>query len=90
MLALVFVDAFHLDIEQRGRIDHNAGPFPDDFRQTVLVCQFHIGPRFLQPGIVRMGFERFEMIEIGQPALANLLIDQPRQSRITQGNEAPR
>ena len=55
--------------------NRNAGPFKDDFRQTVLVRQFHLYPCFLKPGIVRMGFERFKMFKIGQPAFADLLID---------------
>ena len=38
VLALVLVDAFHLDVEERVRVDRDAGPLQDQRGQSLSCC----------------------------------------------------
>ena len=55
VLALVFVEALDLDVEQRFGIDPDAGLFLDEAGQIPLVFQFDLSPALLKFGIVGQG-----------------------------------
>ena len=90
VLALVFVQALGLDVEQRIRVDHDAGALRDERREVALGGKFHLPPLLLELRIVRQRFESAELPEVAQPALAEVPADEPGKRRIAHRDEAAR
>ena len=90
MLALVLVDALHLDVEQRTGIDHDAGALADVARQPFLVGTLDAAPLLLEGAVPDPGLEGLEPREIRHPALAHRLIEQLRERRVAEHHEAAR
>lgn len=63
LLALVFVNALYLNVEERGGVDRDAVCGLDQFGKSDLVCVFDLGP-FLSERLV---FEvKFELVDLGE------------------------
>jgi len=89
-LALVFVDALDLHVEQRGRIDHDAEPLLDHLRQAQLVVALDAHELVAEAGVVGQRRQPPQLVEVLEPALAELGADQFRQRRIGLVEPAPR
>ena len=90
MLALVLVDALDLDVEQRIGIDDDARAFMNPPREPLFVEPLDAAPAFAKRGVAGMRLEGFEAREIGDPALAERLVEQCRERRIAQHEEPAR
>src|SRR4030095_336357 len=91
VLALVLVQPFHLDIEERLRIDNDAGAFLDKAGQGALVVGFDRLPLSLKTGIDGKGLDAFKLfLQSGYPSIADLAGNQRAQLRIAQHDPAPR
>jgi hypothetical protein len=90
VLALVFVDAFHLHVEQRTGIDGDAGAREHLVGQPTFVGEFHRAPLRAEFRIIGAGFQFRELGQVAGPALAGRLGDQLAEVRIGQRHETPR
>ena len=63
VLPLVFVDTFHLHVEERLRHDGDAGALSDERGEPSLVSKLHLSPLLLKLGVVGEGFELAELVE---------------------------
>ncbi len=67
-LTLVFVDALDLHVEQRSRVDANAGPRPDHAHQRVLVGALDQRPAFDEARIAGESLQADELCGIVEDA----------------------
>ena len=75
-LALVFVDAFDLYVEQAIGVDADGQPGHRQLGQTLFIGVFH-GAKFnLEGFIIRQLGQLAQLRQIGDPALANAPADQ--------------
>ena len=68
VLALVLVDALHLDVEERRGVDDDAGALADALRERFLVQPLDAAPFLLKRGVVGARFERLEPRQIRRPS----------------------
>mmetsp|Transcript_40127 Transcript_40127/g.103876 ORF Transcript_40127/g.103876 Transcript_40127/m.103876 type:complete len:708 (-) Transcript_40127:720-2843(-) len=73
-LALVLVDALHLDVKQRVGADGDAGEGLDLGRQPGLVLLLHVPPLVLEVLVVRILGQLFDEGEVGDPLLRLQLV----------------
>ncbi len=76
MLALVFVNALHLDVEERVGRDRDAGALRDERGEPVFVRELHLAPLLLELSVVRERLQFAEPGEILQPPVADAFRDQ--------------
>ena len=81
-LPFVFMDAFDVNIKERVRADNDSGSIPNDLGQAELVGPLNRHEVLLEPGIVGIGFEPPELVQIGDPAIPNGRCDEIGQLRI--------
>ena len=67
MLALVFVDALDLDVEQPGGIELNAGMRADVGGEALLVGQLDRAPVAAERGVIGMRLELAQRSQVRQP-----------------------
>jgi hypothetical protein len=79
VLALVFVDALHLHIKQAGGIHQHAGVAVDVTRQLALHRQLGGAPVLEEAGIVLALLQPAQLLHIGDPTVADVLIEQGGQ-----------
>ena len=66
------MDAFHLDIKKRFRIDDDAGPLLDKPGQIDLIAVLDLPPLFLKFRIIGKGLDFFDFIfKMADPAVAD-------------------
>ncbi len=70
LLAFVFVDPFHLDVEQRMGIDLDASGIHNVLRQSDFVGMFDIPPLFLEVLIIRVWLKFIEQRQVRQEFVA--------------------
>ena len=87
-LALVFVDALDLHVEQRGRIDLDAEPLADQARQRRLVVKLDGAELLLEFDVAGAGFDQAELRRIVEHGFAAGLAQQIGQLRIRQHQPA--
>jgi len=89
-LALVFVDALDLHVEQAGRVDHHARGSRDVRGQARLVGMLDGEEGVAE--ILALGVRRQarELVERQPPAAADAAVDQGRQARVGLRQPAPR
>ena len=66
-LAFVFVDPFHLDVEQGVRVDDNAAVSGNNLGEPFFVDQFHRLPALVKTRVVAIGLEAAELVEVDRP-----------------------
>ena len=89
VLALVLVDALDLDVEHRVGIHGDAGPAPDDVRESCLRRALHPLPVFAESGVLRERLERPEPAVIAGPRVADPPRRELREPRVRKHEEAP-
>ncbi len=89
MLALVFVDPFHLDVEERIGIGRDPGAALDQLRQPRLAFTVDRPPAPAEGGILRKGFQRLQAGQVPNPCRADRLGHERGERRVRQGDEAP-
>ena len=89
-LALVFVDAFDLHVEQARRIHLYAGAARDECREPILVGLFDCPEAALESGLMLVGEQALQASQIPAPVAAQRRVDQPGESRIGLGEPTPR
>jgi hypothetical protein len=72
------------------RVDRNAGAIEDATRERLLVGALDGTPTILEGGVVGMRLERPKPRQIGSPSVADGFVEEPRQSRVAQHQEAAR
>src|SRR5690606_9365935 len=89
-LALVFVDALDLDVEERVRVEPEPGPLADHRGEPLLVAA--LDPRELLPetAVIDVGLERAQTLGILHDAVADRLPDEIVETRIALHEPAPR
>ena len=91
VLALVLVDALDLDVEERRRVDRDAGALADAARERLLVGALDRAPSVLEGGVVGERLERAKPRQIGHPALADAVSSRSRaRARVAEDQEAAR
>ena len=90
VLALVLVDALDLHVEDRRRIDDDAGAFLDQSRQRGLVGVLDLAPLGAEIRIVGQRLELAQLRQVADPLIADALRDAMREPRIGQHHPAPR
>ena len=89
VLAFVFVNSLHLDVEERIGIGRNPGARPDDLRQELLVAAFDRPPAVEETGVPRKGLQFPEPGQILDPRRAYAFGDERGERRIGKDHEAP-
>ena len=89
MLALIFVDALYLDIEQRCGINQNAGSQLDDPGQAPFVVGFYLAPRLLEVGIIGVALTFPKSGKVSEPIATNPFVDKTREFGIAERHETP-
>ena len=80
VLPLVLVQSLHLDVEERLRVDGDAGPLLDETGQRELVVGFHGTPLALKTAVGRQRLEPLEFVfETRYPSIADLTGDERAQ-----------
>ena len=90
MLALVFVDALDVDVEQRVRVQRLAGELREVFCQAALAKTLDCLPVLAKTGIIRIRLEPVQLLQAGDPASIEVPADQHVESRVDHVQEAPR
>ena len=81
-LALVFVDALDLHVEQAGRVHADAGGLVDQRGQALLVVGLH-GPEFgTEAGVVGMRHQAAQQVQVTPPGAAQGAVDQLGEARV--------
>ena len=88
MLALVFVDALHLDVKNRGRIHQHAGVAMDVLGEVAFHRQLGGTPALQEAAVADVLFQLPQLIEITHPAFADGFVQQARELGIGQGHPA--
>ena len=88
MLALVLVDALHLNVEQAGRVHQHAGVAMDVAGQLAFHRQLGASPELQEALVVLMLFEFAQVLHVGDPVLTNMLIQQLGEFRVGQRDPA--
>ena len=88
VLALVFVDPLHLDIEEAGRVDEHTTFLADRGRQPFFGLATHPLPALQEGGVLGQGLQALEGIQIPPPALAQAGVEQVGQGGIGDGEPA--
>src|SRR5438105_15777554 len=70
-LALVFMHAFDVDIEERVRIHAKSDLSQNVSRETLLVLSLHVDPVRPKLGVFRQWDQSSELIEIAYPVRSN-------------------
>ncbi len=86
-LALVFVEALHLGVEQAVGIDGDAAGLADQLRQPLLVAALDLAEAVVEAAIVGELREPLELVEVLFPAFADARGDQVGERRV--GLEQP-
>jgi hypothetical protein len=89
-LALVFVDALDLHVEQAGRVDHDAGVAAMEAARRCLLACLTARKRVQQQRVVGVRTQRTQLVEVEPPAAPMRAVDQRRQARVGLGQPAPR
>ena len=89
-LALVLVQALHLDVEHRVRIQHKALMAVDPGGKALLVVALHRGELLHEGRVVRERQQLLQLHEVGAPALADGLVHELGEGRVGQHEPAPR
>jgi hypothetical protein len=71
VLPFVFVNPFHLHVEQRLRRDFYPGGVRNQRGEPAFVRKFHLAPLLLEFRIISEWFELPELIKIAQPIVAD-------------------
>ena len=82
MLALVFMQALDLDVEESRGIDDDTAFAGDDLGEVDLVGVLHFHELLLELGILGQGLESTQFVEIALPAAADLRRDESCQAGI--------
>ncbi len=90
MLPLVFVNALHLYIEHRVRIQHDARALARDRRQVALVRALDVSPALLKRTVVGEPLQLAQPLEVAHPALADRIADEAGEAGIGQSEPASR
>ena len=85
VLALVFMDPFHLHIKEGGGIHQQATLAMDVLGQVPFAGQLHLVPALQEGPIVLEGFEAPQVIEVADPVVADALVEQGAEVGIGQG-----
>ena len=88
-LALVFVDALHLDVEQGIRVEVDTAVLLHQGRQAHLVGPLHLVPALSEGRLAGMPGQAAQLVEMSHPGLADGLVDQLAQAWIGRGQPAP-
>ena len=89
-LALVFVDALDLHVEQALRVDRDAGGAFDVGRQTVLVRMFDGCEPHPQRRVLAQAAQALQLVQIEPPGPSQGVVQQCRQARVGLRQPAPR
>ena len=90
VLALVFVDALHLHVEQAGGIhEHTCIPV-DVGGQLALHRQLGVAPELEEAVVVLPLLQLAQVLHVGDPVWSHVLIQQGRHLGVGQGDPAPR
>ena len=81
-LALVFVDALDLHVEQSVRIDHHPGFMPDPAGNRLFVQSLGSGEFALKARVGHMRFQQAQLVQIIDPGLADGAGYQPGQRSV--------
>jgi len=89
LLALVLMDALHLDVEERRRVHSNAGALPDHPAQRFFVRPLDPAPVFLEGRVLGEGLQLAQLsFEVSKPPLPDLGRDEPRQAQVAEGRSS--
>src|SRR4029079_17714697 len=90
VLSLVLVQPFYLDVEERLRIDRDAGSLLENARQRLLVVSLDGPPVALERRVVSQRLEAGELfLEVRNPRVADVPRDERAQCRVAQDDPAP-
>ena len=73
-LALVLVDAFHLHIEERRRINDRPNASFDPRRQLVFARLLHLAPLLAECCIVGKRLQFSQLVFVGDPFISDLAV----------------
>ena len=90
MLALVFVDAFDLNVEHPLRVEQDAGVIGDVIGEPGFVATLHGHPLLLERSVVGVGFQAAQLLQVDHPPLADGVVEEPSKARIGQTHEPAR
>ena len=90
MLALVFVDALHLHIEEGGVVHQQPQLAAHVLGEALLTEIPHRLPALQERRVVGKGGKPLQLLEVGAPAIADRLIEQGSQGWVGHRQPAPR
>ena len=90
VLALVLMDPLDLDVEHPHRVEFDAGGRVHVLREPGLVGALDFPPALPERGVVGVGLQPAQPAQVGQPAVADRLVEQPAQARVGQRQEPSR
>ena len=88
VLALVLVDALHLNVEQGGGIHQHAGVAVDVTGQLALHRQLGVTPVLQEAMVVLAFLQLAQVLHVGDPVLTDVLVKQGGELRVGQGHPA--
>ncbi len=90
VLALVLVDALDLDVEHPGVVQFDAGGGVDELGEATLVGALDLSPPRPERRVLDEVLQPAQLLEVGQPAVADGLVEQCAQARVGQRQEPAR
>ena len=90
VLALVLVDPLDLDVEHPGVVQFDTGGGVHELGEPPLVGPLDLSPALPERRILDVVLQPAQLVEIGQPAVADGVVEQRPQSRVGQGQEPSR
>ena len=89
VLALVFMETFHLDIKKGIGIHGRPCALLDQRGEILFVFPLDPAPLFLKTQIIGKALDAFQFLQVFHPPLADLAADQPAQLRVADNHETP-
>ena len=90
VLALVLVDPLDLNVEQPVGVQLDAGRRADVVGEPRLVGTLDLSPLAAERGVVDERLEPAQPVQVGQPAVADRVVEQLAQAGVGQRQEPPR
>jgi hypothetical protein len=84
MLAFVVVNPFHLNVEQRLRVDGDAGSQLDDPGEALLVVCLNLTPCLLGIRVLGVGLEFPKLGQVTEPATSDPFVNQTSEFGVAQ------
>src|SRR5215471_15089934 len=81
-LAFVLVYPFHMDIEEGMRIHENLGCLLNHSRQAFFIGLLDVHEGVLEPTVIRIRFQGYECIQVGNPAVTDDLAEKIGQQGV--------